>query len=293
MKNKLALLLFLAVFSLNVCFANTNRIIAVVNKTPITTFDLNQTRDTLALLYGIEETNAQISKQLYAKAQEVIIMQNLLKYEAKKLQISISKDELANQISQIEKSKHLPNGFFKGLFKENGIDYQYFENKILTETIIQKLQQNFVSLNQVNNDDINQLAINNLFKPAKFLLKTFSTDGSKDYKQFISLRKKVKSCTAIPKLDKKFKYSEIETEINKLPPMVKISVQNLAVNETSSILKTDEGFEFFLVCNKQVENLSEQEIAALADSILGNKVNAEMQRFYANIKRNAYIKIYE
>ena len=293
MKNKLALLLFLAVFSLNVCFANTNRIIAVVNKTPITTFDLNQTRDTLALLYGIEETNAQISKQLYAKAQEVIIMQNLLKYEAKKLQISISKDELANQISQIEKSKHLPNGFFKGLFKENGIDYQYFENKILTETIIQKLQQNFVSLNQVNNDDINQLAINNLFKPAKFLLKTFSTDGSNDYKQFISLRKKVKSCTAIPKLDKKFKYSEIETEINKLPPMVKISVQNLAVNETSSILKTDEGFEFFLVCNKQVENLSEQEIAALADSILGNKVNAEMQRFYANIKRNAYIKIYE
>ena len=132
-----------------------------------------------------------------------------------------------------------------------------------------------------------------MFKPAKFLLKTFSTDGSNDYKQFISLRKKVKSCTAIPKLDKKFKYSEIETEINKLPPMVKISVQNLAVNETSSILKTDEGFEFFLVCNKQVENLSEQEIAALADSILGNKVNAEMQRFYANIKRNAYIKIYE
>lgn len=292
MKNKLALL-FLAVFSLNVCFANTNRIIAVVNKTPITTFDLNQTRDTLILLYGIEETNAQISKQLYAKAQEVIIMQNLLKQEAKKLQIVVSEKELENQISQIEKSKHLPNGFFKGLFKENGLDYRYFENKISTETIIQKLQQNFVSLNQVNNDDINQLAINNLFKPAKFLLKTFSINGDKDYKQFISLHKKVNSCTAIPKLDKKFQYSEIETEINKLPPMVKISVQNLAVNETSSILKTGEGFEFFLVCNKQVENLSEQEIAALADSILGNKVNAEMQRFYANIKRNAYIKIYE
>jgi parvulin-like peptidyl-prolyl isomerase len=111
----------------------------------------------------------------------------------------------------------------------------------------------------------------------------------------IKLRKKLKNCQKLPKKHEYEKFAifqEINENINELEPLLKSTAQTLTQNQTSAVLKTDDHFKIIMVCKREIENLSEEESSSITNAIGNSKLNKQTQRFYTNLRKKAYIKIF-
>ncbi len=284
----------LILFCFHSTFATVNKIIAVVNDQAITSFDLEQAKKLLIVLNKLQKLNPEDNKKLEVKALEYLIAQVLLNEQAKLFQMTISAEEVNANIKISEKQNNLPEGFFLSQCNQNQLDYKYFQDKIKTNLITQKIQQGLLSNITISQDSIEQVVINNFFKPATFDLKIFTTKDTSahGYNQLAALYPKVSGCSKLPKMPQGCSMIESSEEIANLNSYIRTSVQNLAVNDKTPILQTDKGLVFILVGHKTVENLSPEQKEFITNSLISPKIHAQMQRLYATQRLKAYIQIY-
>ena len=284
----------LILFCFHSTFATVNKIIAVVNDQAITSFDLEQAKKLFVVFNKLQKLNAEDNKKLEVKALEYLIAQVLLNEQAKLFQMTISAEEVNANIKISEKQNNLPEGFFLSQCNQNQLDYKYFQDKIKTNLITQKIQQGLLSNITISQDSIEQVVINNFFKPATFDLKIFTTKDTSahGYNQLAALYPKVSGCSKLPKMPQGCSMIESSEEIANLNSYIRTSVQNLAVNDKTPILQTDKGLVFILVGHKTVENLSPEQKEFITNSLISPKIHAQMQRLYATQRLKAYIQIY-
>jgi hypothetical protein len=298
---KLFSILFIALLSLSqssFALVWQDKIVAIVNNKPITRFNILQAKRMLTFFNKIETITPELDKQLNKAALENIINQTLIQEQKQIFKIKVPKEEIQNAIKGIEENNGLPGGFFRKIFQEQNIDYKYFEDKIEADILFKKItQQFFISNIIVDKDEVDNAIIASGLKKTNLALKIFTSNSLDDYsyKSMIKLRKKLKNCQKLPKKHEYEKFAifqEINENINELEPLLKSTAQTLTQNQTSAVLKTDDHFKIIMVCKREIENLSEEESSSITNAIGNSKLNKQTQRFYTNLRKKAYIKIF-
>jgi parvulin-like peptidyl-prolyl isomerase len=279
--------------------AKSDKILAIVNNEPITSFDLMQTKKIVIFFNNITKITPEIDSQLSSMSLDSLINQVLIKEQKNKFQLKITDDEIESSIRSIEDQNKLPHGYFRKAMQERHIEYRFFTSKIESDIILRKIsQQIFVPNILVSKDEVDQAIINSNSKPVKLSLKVFSSNDAsvKTHKSMDRLRKKLKDCNKLPKPSEYEQFAtlkELSEDISQLSPLIKSATKGLRNNQVSSVLKTDDNFQILMVCQREVENISDEESNFVANSIGGNKLNMQTQRFYNNLRKKSYIKIFK
>lgn len=298
---KLSAILFIALLSspqLIFALVLQDKIIAIVNDKPITRFNILQAKKMMTLFNKVDVITPEIDQQLNKTALDNIINQTLIQEQKKIFKIKVPKEEIQIAIRNIEANNELPEGFFKKIFQEKNIDYSCLEDKIEADILFKKItQQFFISNILVDKNEVDNVIIASGIKNINLALKIFSSNNLKDnsYKNMSKLRAKLKNCDKLPKKHEYEQFAamqEITTNTNQLEPLIRSTAQTLMPNQTSAVLKNDNNFQMIMVCGREIENLSEEEGNSIANAIGNNKLSKQTQRFYTNLRKKAYIKIF-
>jgi hypothetical protein len=298
---KLSAILFIALLSspqLIFALVLQDKIIAIVNDKPITRFNILQAKKMMTLFNKVEVITPEIDEQLNKTALENLINQTLIQEQKQIFKIKVPKEEIQMAIRGIEANNGLPEGFLKQIFQEKNINYSCLEDKIEADVLFKKItQQFFISNILVDKNEVDNAVIASGIKNTNLALKIFISDNFDDnsYKNMSKLRIKLKNCDKLPKKHEYEKFAtmqEITTNINQLEPLIRSTAQTLMQNQTSAVLKTDNHFKIIMVCGREIENFSEEESNFITNSIGNNKLSKQTQRFYTNLRRKAYIKIF-
>jgi parvulin-like peptidyl-prolyl isomerase len=294
----ISLALSILVFQNTLVLANAEKIIAVVNDKPITNTDLRQVKRMVIFLNNIREITPEIDAQLNRMVLDSLINQALMQEQKQKFQIKIPDEEINQSIHAIEDSNKLPSGYLKKMLSDNHIDYRLFKNKIESDLLLKKIsQQMFYPNVLVSKDEIDKAVIDSNLKLTKFNLQIFTSNdlSRQSYKNMTRLNKKLKGCDKLPKPSEYQKFAtlaNVSENINDLPPAARSVVKGLKNNQASGVIKGEDHFQIFMVCSYEIDDLSNDENTFVIDSIGNTKLNKQLQRFYDNLRKKAYIKVY-
>jgi peptidyl-prolyl cis-trans isomerase SurA len=133
-----------------------SRIAAVVNDSIVTDGDL-------AARLKIVETSANLPdtpenrKRLEPQVLRSLIDEKLQMQEAKRLGISVSKEDIADGIADIERRNHMPKGALDQYLAQRGISRSSLIDQITASIAFSKIVQNRVSQDvQVSDDEVNE-----------------------------------------------------------------------------------------------------------------------------------------
>ena len=275
--------------------ATSDKISAIVNENPITSYDVVKTKKMFMILGNISQPDQETDNKLYYKAREALINQILIEQKAKELGIKLDESDLLEHVGEVEGQNNLPNGFFKSLMEKNDVSYKYFNDRMRFDVLIRRIQQALFPREYVNIDDINQILIDSSSKPTKFSLRIFTSNdlSNKSHKQMLRFAKSLGDCQKKYKVDyKKFAtMQDVQEDVKDLHPLIGATAKSLKANENSGVLKTNDAFQVVMVCHREVEDISEKENNMIAHSISEHKMSLKMQRFFSNLKKSAYVKI--
>jgi hypothetical protein len=288
-------LILLSFLFVDITSAASEKIAAIVNDQLVTSYDVENTKKMFMILGNISQSDQETENKLYSKAREALINQILIEQKAKELGIKLDKSDIIEHISEIERQNNLTSGFFKSLMANYNIDYKYFNDRMKFDILLRRLQQALFPREYVNVDDINQVLIDSGSKPTKFSLRIFTSNDLSDesYRRMTKFAKSLGDCQAKYRLD----YSQfanmrdVKEDVKDLCPLVSATAKSLKANENSGVLKTKDAFQIVMVCHREVEDTSEKENNIIAHSISEHKMSLQMQRFFSNLKKSAYIKI--
>jgi len=287
--------ILLSFFFVGFTSAASDKISAIVNDQPVTSFDVAKMKDMIAILGNISQSDSETDKKLYSKARETLVNQILVEQKAKELGIKLEESDVTEHVADIEGQNNLPTGFFKSLMMKNNISYKYFSDRMRFDILLRRIQQALFPREYVNIDDINQILIDSNVKPTKFSLRIFTSNdlSNKSYKQMRKFAKSLNTCQAKCKIaySKFATMRDVQEDIKDLHPLVRATAKSLKANENSGVLKTDSAFQIVMVCHREVEDISEKENNMIAHSISEHKMSVKMQRFFSNLKKSTYIKI--
>jgi hypothetical protein len=298
---KLFSILFITLVSWSEIFALAmqDKIFAIVNDKPITMSHVLQVKKMLILFGKVDTITPDIDRQLNQNALDSIINQTLIQEQKKAFKIKVLEGEIQMTIKDIEANNQLPEGFFKNMFRERGIDYKHLEDKIESDILFKRItQQLFVSNILIDKDEVDNVIIASNLKNANFTLKIFTSNAldNSSYKNMLRFRKKLNNCDKLPKKQDYEKFAslkEVKEGIHNLQDSVRSATQGVGQNQTSAVLKGDDGFQIVMVCAREIENLSQEESSSIVNAIGNDKLNKQTQRFYTNLRKKAYIKIFD
>jgi parvulin-like peptidyl-prolyl isomerase len=297
MKKFLKAIIFAAsLISFSMSNAGADKIEAVVNNQPITSYDLSQISKMMLFLSNITHVDKQLERQVYFKARSLLINQTLVLQEAKKHGLDVKEDELRSYIAGLEEDNKAPTGYFQTTFKQQHLDYAFFENKMRADILLKKMQKTLFPEPTVNKDSIDQVIIDTSNKPNSFELVVFNSleNNDKAYKKMANLHKSLQNCSKLP-IEKKYNefanMQYITQDIHNMEPTLQATIRGMTVGQISNVIKTQQGFEIVMVCKRQIMEVSHEEVDKLNDLIVHNKMNMDRQRFFINLRKKAYVKI--
>lgn len=113
-------------------------IVAVVNDEVVTSYDLDQRIQILILTSGMANTPENRSR-LEQRVLQTLIDERLKMQEARRLGISLTTEEFAEQIVSLERGNNLPEGGLPDFARQNGIAPSALEAQLRAELTWQKL----------------------------------------------------------------------------------------------------------------------------------------------------------
>src|ERR1700722_10174151 len=116
------------------------KIVAVVNDEAISEADLNG-RMKLALLAGNYPDNAEVRAKLQPQVLRVLIDDQLRIQEAKRLKLSVDKEEVDNELKGTAESNHQTLPELKALLAKQGIPFATLEKQTLAQVSWRKVVQ--------------------------------------------------------------------------------------------------------------------------------------------------------
>lgn len=114
--------------------AQTHRAVVTVNNDVVTEYDLRQRSRLIALTTGQKSARAAQNKAL-----EQLIDETLMKQEARRLNITVSSEDVERQIGQFASRNRLSTNQFKQALRSQGIDPNTFERSVEAQLLARTL----------------------------------------------------------------------------------------------------------------------------------------------------------
>ena len=166
------LIVFLFIFILNIksSFSQDDinkveiaSIVAIVNDEPITFMDLSNRMQLIIVSSNLPD-NSETREKLYGQILQSLINEKLQAQEAKKLSISITTQEVDNNIKFIEKNNNMEERTLIDTLYKNGVPKSALPSRILANIILEKLLQKvikprvIITDNEIENEYNNYLS---------------------------------------------------------------------------------------------------------------------------------------
>lgn len=164
------LIVFLFIFNIKSSFSQDDinkveiiGIVAIVNDEPITFMDLSNRMQLIIVSSNLPD-NSETRKKLYGQILQSLINEKLQAQEAKKLSISITAQEVDNNIKFIEKNNNMEERTLIDTLYKNGVPKSALPSRILANIILEKLLQKviqpkvIITDNEIENEYNNYLS---------------------------------------------------------------------------------------------------------------------------------------
>ncbi len=157
-------------------WAGSGKIVAVVNDTPISSFDVEARLKLITAQQPDQSnTNAAFEKEVL----NVLIDEEIKKQAARKDGLSLSAEDVSNAVAHLEKQNNLPAGGLKKMLAEKKIPLEALEKQIEADLLwLQYLQKNKKAGQPVSEQSVNkkQADIRREMKKESFLVAEILTD---------------------------------------------------------------------------------------------------------------------
>ncbi len=164
------LIVFLFIFNIKSSFSQDDinkveiiGIVAIVNDEPITFMDLSNRMQLIIVSSNLPD-NSETREKLYGQILQSLINEKLQAQEAKKLSISITTQEVDNNIKFIEKNNNMEERTLIDTLYKNGVPKSALPSRILANIILEKLLQKviqpkvIITDNEIENEYNNYLS---------------------------------------------------------------------------------------------------------------------------------------
>jgi len=289
-------MLYLILFSLIAGVASANEMVAVVNKSPITSYEIYKVKN-LATLFNAHDGSSEMDKKLNSYALNTLITQRLIGDNKKFESLKASHTDVDEAIEVIEKQFKLSKGYLKDMTSEKGV-YDFFKNKVEFDILVDNITKQALMPNiQVFNDEVEDLVIIGGGAKINTDLLIFTSKGvdKKSYKQMRALRDKLINIKG--ELKEKIYESfalknEFKGDIGEVSSSFQAVARSLKPRDISNVLKTPEGFKILVMRCRDIVDLSKEDKSALVNAIASNKMNVAMKKLDHQIQEKAYIKVF-
>ena len=284
---------FLSLFVLLISYTTlAERIVAIVNDYPITSKEFEDRKYMIKVMNKLNNINKQQQQDLERTVLDSLISEQLFLEQAQKLGMKVTEEELTDAINNIDKSHTFPKSINDFLAKNN-INKEAFSRKVKAEIIRTKIVQHLGSSIEISKNEVEEAVTDNNQKETRVYLKVFSSDSQSetDHKNMVNLKRKLKSCNRIPKYPN-ITMKEMVGNISDLPPQFHAIANYLKLNQVSNVIKTEQTYSVLIVCDKFINNLSQDENQYVINLLGNKKLMMKAHKYYENLKKRAYIKIY-
>ena len=164
------LIVFLFIFNIKSSFSQDDinkveiiGIVAIVNDEPITFMDLSNRMQLIIVSSNLPD-NSETREKLYGQSLQSLINEKLQAQEAKKLSISITTQEVDNNIKFIEKNNNMEERTLIDTLYKNGVPKSALPSRILANITLEKLLQKviqpkvIITDNEIENEYNNYLS---------------------------------------------------------------------------------------------------------------------------------------
>ena len=164
------LIVFLFIFNIKSSFSEDDinkveiiGIVAIVNDEPITFMDLSNRMQLIIVSSNLPD-NSETREKLYGQSLQSLINEKLQAQEAKKLSISITTQEVGNNIKFIEKNNNMEERTLIDTLYKNGVPKSALPSRILANITLEKLLQKviqpkvIITDNEIENEYNNYLS---------------------------------------------------------------------------------------------------------------------------------------
>lgn len=291
MKQYIALLLLIV--SAGGSYAASNKIVAIVNSSPITSEELYVHKTMVQIINNIPTLSADQEKKFTEEVLKSMIDQLLVRQEAKNFGITIEEDELNNALTTIEKERNLPSGYIRANLPK--VVFSEFAKRIESDLLRMQLVGKILSPTiKISRSEVVDMAILAQKQEANLVIYTASTaDLSK--KAFATINKthnklSKMQCMA-PKAQDIKGVEKLETTLEALSPKMKAIARDLEVGGTSSIIENDGKLFVMKLCAKNLAGLSEDSSSQIYSMIGDHKLRLKAEKYFHDLKHKAYISI--
>ncbi len=295
-----------------------DRIVAVVNEDIISLFELNQTlkpfEEKLKDMNYPPDKEREMMFKLREETISKLIDQKLTDQEVKKLNISVSEQEIDKAIERIKEMNYFTDEDLRSVLGKEGLTLEDYRVRLREEILRSKLVSVEVrSKIVITNDDIKAYMDKNPDKSGsekkyhlRNILKKPLSFGSEIEKnalryemQDILLKlKKGESFEALAK-----KYSDAPTaaeggelgtfELDKLAPQIRDAVKDLKAGQYTDVMETEQGYQIFFVqeiISSKAKSVDEVR-AQVEDKLYKEIVEQKFRAWLENLRKQATIKI--
>ena len=252
--------------------AFADKIVAVVEKNPITLSDVENRRNLIIALQKInQDSHKQSLKDFNKHIYEMLVQERIVENQAQISEANISSEELQNSIAADEKSKKFQPGYMKKTLGQLLYsDYmRYVNGQILWSRMINETLSSIKVLPQES--DYLILSSNSKDMDLRFYeLRSKKYSVLKSLKERLGARKEMKKISESSSL----KIDDTSARFTSLNIDVQNIIKNLQIGDTSSITMDGDEFRMFFLDDKKFVGLSKEEMMFI-NQIVGNQ-KAEM-----------------
>jgi hypothetical protein len=288
-------LVVLVLFSLiQQSFAIDDKIVALVDKTVITKHKLTEYKKVLKLIHPQEQNTNLNDTNFHTRALDSLI-DDIILYNnvSSRMDINIPKENMQSFIEYLETTQKKPKGFFISEVKKRNISFIEFNKKIEIELIKNSMLSS--SSSEITDAETVDYVIQNNLKPVEVSLKIISSDDTSNriYKEFIDLRKTGIMCNSIelPQQASFATITDIQMELKELSLDTQALVKDTEVGKFTTIIKDSDNIKMYLVCQKDVKNLSENEMQYIKRMLGLKSTSYNLKKTLNQLRQASYIKI--
>lgn len=295
---KILLILISCILTLCNTNALADKILAIIDNTPITHSEVQNLRKVISYFGGLDAVKSQKEEVISKMMLDAAISDQIIINYAKSVSMKASDQEVDAMIKAMAESKKLSSKDLINYIKNNlSVPEKEFKNKIKVEVLRTKIVREVLSRNiDVSQKDVQSLALSTHFKDATLDLKilTAKDNGEKTYHKMQKLKAKIKNCDYVKRLNyKKFaELSEIKTRLSSLSPTMQTLTKDLPINTPSDVIE-DEGLRIVLVCAREIDEITSQDNYNLTNFLGNKKLQIDTQKFFQDLRKKAYVKIVE
>lgn len=296
--------LMASVAPMNAVAQSKNSIVAVVNGSPVTSYELNQRSKLISLT---TRAPASVAKR---KAKEELIDEALKLYEAQRMGVSIADDKVDDAFATIAQRVKLSPSQFKQALSQNGVNSRTLKKRLRAELAWSELvMQRFRATVRINESDViaalqgrddskanESTSVEYDLQRVVFVVPENTSKAFRNKRQaemrklrarFTSCREGIRIASGLSEVVVRPIGKRLDAD---LPAPFLKTLNNTSVGRLTPPNPVDSGFEMIALCGKETIN-SDATARSAIEGELRNKEGQQLSRRYLrDLRSNAVIE---